>query len=143
MIDKYCIITFIMKTHPITDKFAAGLSIACALHCLLVPSFLIVTSGALALSIDNELIHWALLFLAIPISVYALVTGVSNHNAYPVFFVGLLGLGVLTATALSEAYLSETSVIIFTLTGSAFVVYAHIKNFQLCKELDCDCHDVV
>jgi len=51
-----------MKTHPIADKFAAGLSIACALHCLLVPSFLIVTSGALALSIDNELIHWAILF---------------------------------------------------------------------------------
>ena len=77
-----------MKTHPITDKFAAGLSIACALHCLLVPSFLIVTSGALALSIDSELIHWTILFLAIPISIYALVTGVSNHNDYGVFLVG-------------------------------------------------------
>ena len=132
-----------MKTHPITDKFAAGLSIACALHCLLVPSFLIVTSGALALSIDNELIHWAILFLAIPISVYALITGVSNHNDYGVFLIGLAGLGVLTATALSESFLTETSVIIFTVIGSALVVYAHTKNFQLCKELDCDCHDVV
>ena len=35
------------------------------------------------------------------------------------------------------------SVIIFTLMGSALVVYAHLKNFQLCKELDCDCHDVI
>ena len=142
-IDKYCIIILTMKTHPITDKFAAGLSIACALHCLLVPSFLIVTSGALALSIDNELIHWAILFLAIPISVYALITGVSNHNDYGVFLVGLAGLGVLTAIALSESFLTETSVIIFTFIGSALVVYAHTKNFQLCKELDCDCHDVV
>ena len=49
---------------------------------------------------------------------------------------------VLIATALSESFLTETSVIIFTLMGSALVVYAH-KNFQLCKELDCDCHDVV
>jgi hypothetical protein len=110
---------------------------------LLVPSFFIITSGALALSIDNELIHWAILFLAIPISAYALVTGVSNHNDYVVFLVGLAGLGVLTATALSESFLTETSVIIFTLMGSALVVYAHTKNFQLFKELDCDCHDVV
>jgi len=132
-----------MKTHPITDKFAAGLSIACALHCLLVPSFLIVTSGALALSIDNELIHWAILFLAIPISVYALITGVLNHKDYAVFLVGLAGLGILFVTALSESSISETLVIALTLLGSALVVYAHMKNFQLCKELDCDCHDVV
>ena len=132
-----------MKIHPITDKFAAGLSIACALHCLLVPSFLIVTSGALALSIDNELIHWTILFLAIPISIYALVTGALNHNDYGVFLAGLAGLGILIATALSESFLSETFVIIFTLIGSTIVVYAHTKNFQLCKELDCDCHDVV
>ena len=132
-----------MKTHPITDKFAAGLSIACALHCLLVPSFLIITSGALALSIDNELIHWTILFLALPISIYALVTGVSNHNDYVVFVVGLLGLGVLIATALSESLLSEIYVIILTLMGSSLVVYAHMRNFHLCKELDCDCHDVV
>ena len=132
-----------MKTHPNTDKLAAGLSIACALHCLLVPSFLIVTSGAIALSIDNEFIHWAILFLAIHISTYALFTGVSNHNNFAVFLLGILGLGVLTATALSESFLTETRVIIFTLIGSAFVVYAHMKNFQLCKELDCDCHDVM
>ena len=124
-----------MKTHPITDKFAAGLSIACALHCLLVPSFLIVTSGALALSIDNELIHWAILFLAIPISVYALITGVSNHNDYGVFLVGLAGLGVLTATAFSESFLTETSVIVFTLMGSALVVMRTQKTFSYVKSL--------
>ena len=132
-----------MKTNPTTDKFAAGLSIACALHCLLVPSFFIVTSGALTLSIDNESIHWAILFLAIPISTYALISGVSNHNDYGVFLLGLAGLGVLITTALSESFLKETSITIFTLLGSALVVYAHTRNFQLCKELDCDCHDTV
>ena len=132
-----------MKTNPTTDKFAAGLSIACALHCLLVPSFFIVTSGALTLSIDNEFIHWAILFLAIPISTYALISGVSNHNDYGVFLLGLAGLGILITTALSESFLTETSVTIFTLLGSALVVYAHTRNFQLCKELDCDCHDTV
>ena len=78
-----------------------------------------------------------------PISIYALVTGASNHNDYGVFLLGLSGLGILFATALSESFLAETYVIIFTLIGSAFVVFAHIRNFQLCKELDCDCHDVL
>jgi len=132
-----------MKTNPTSDKFAAGLSIACALHCLLVPSFFIVTSGALTLSIDNEFIHWAILFLAIPISTYALISGVLNHNDYVVFLLGLAGLGVLITTTLSESFLTETSVIVFTLMGSALVVYSHTRNFQLCKELDCDCHDTV
>ena len=132
-----------MKTNPTSDKFAAGLSIACALHCLLVPSFFIVTSGALTLSIDNEFIHWAILFLAIPISTYALISGVLNHNDYVVFLLGLAGLGVLITTTLSESFLTETSVIVFTLMGSALVVYSHTRNFQLCKELNCDCHDTV
>ena len=132
-----------METHPNTDKIAAGLSIACAVHCLLAPSFLIVTSGAISLSIDNEFIHWAILFLAIPVSTYALISGVSNHNDYGVFLLGLAGLGILITTALSESFLTETSVTIFTLLGSALVVYAHTRNFQLCKELDCDCHDTV
>ena len=60
-----------------------------------------------------------------------------------VFLVGLAGLGILFVTALSESSISETLVIALTLLGSALVVYAHMKNFQLCKELDCDCHDVV
>ena len=132
-----------MKTHPNSDKLAAGLSIACALHCLLVPSFFIITSGALALSIDNEFIHWAILFFAIPVSMYALLTGVSNHKNFSVFLLGILGLGVLISSALSESFLTELNVIIFTLMGSALVVYAHMRNFRLCKELDCDCHDVI
>ena len=131
-----------MKTHPVTDRFAVGLSIACALHCLLVPSFLIVTSGALSLSINNEFIHWTILFLALPISIYALVTGVSNHKDSFVFFLGLAGLITLIATALSESFLSEVYVTIFTLIGSALVVYAHTKNYQLCKKLECDCHEM-
>ena len=81
--------------------------------------------------------------MAIPISLYALLTGASNHKSYAVFLVGLAGLGVLTSTALSESYLTETHVIVFTLIGSILVVSAHMKNFQLCKDLDCDCHDVV
>ena len=29
-----------------------------------------------------------------------------------------------------------------TLLGSLFVIYAHYKNHQICKELNCDCHNL-
>ena len=132
-----------IKTQLTTDKLAMSLSTICVLHCFLTPSFLILTSGIFALTIDNEFVHGLILFLAVPISVYALITGVSNHNDYGIFLAGLAGLGILIATALSESSLSEISVIILTSLGAAIVVYAHTKNFQLCKELNCDCHDVV
>ena len=81
---------------------------------------LIVTSGNWRF-LNNEFIHWAILFLVSQLFMH--FTGVSNHNG--VFLLDWQGLGVLVATALS--FLTETSVIIFTLMGSALVVYAHKK----------------
>ena len=46
-----------MNTQVKADKLSITLSLACMIHCLLMPSFLILTSGFLALSIDNEFIH--------------------------------------------------------------------------------------
>ncbi len=50
-----------IKRQQASDKIAGSLSLACALHCLFMPSFLIVTSGFLSVSIDNELIHLVIL----------------------------------------------------------------------------------
>ena len=50
-----------IKTQLRTDKWAMTLSFVCALHCLLVPSFFILTSGFFAISIDNEFIHYFIL----------------------------------------------------------------------------------
>ena len=64
-----------IKTQETTDKLAASLSLLCALHCLFMPSFLILTSGFLSFSIDNEFLHFIILLLAVPVSVYALIQG--------------------------------------------------------------------
>ena len=55
-----------VKSQLRTDKYAATLSFICVLHCLLAPSFFILTSGFFAFSIDNEFVHNFILFLAIP-----------------------------------------------------------------------------
>jgi len=125
-----------------TDKFAMTLSLACVAHCFLVPSFLILTSGFLSFSIDNDFIHTLILFIAAPVSTYALVLGYKNHKKTSFFVIGVTGLLILIAALLSETMLGESLVKGLTLFGSILIIFAHFKNHQLCKEIDCtSCHD--
>ena len=77
------------KTQLKTDKFAATISLACAVHCFFVPSFFIVTSGFVFTSIDNELIHKMILLIALPVSLYALSLGYKNHNNLSFLYIGI------------------------------------------------------
>ena len=84
-----------MNTQVRADKLSISLSLACMIHCLLMPSFLILTSGFLALSIDNELIHKVFLIIVLPVSLYALITGYNNHKILSYLYIGILGLWLL------------------------------------------------
>ncbi len=126
------------KTQLKTDKFAATISLACAIHCFFMPSFFIVTSGVLFTSIDNELIHKIILLIAIPVSLYALGLGYKNHKILSFLFIGIGGLLILvSAVILGESFLGESGEKITTLTGSILVCYAHFTNHQTCKTLEC------
>ena len=130
------------KTQLIGDKLAMTLSFACTLHCFFVPSFIILTSGFLSFSIDNEFIHYSILLLAVPISFYALISGFLNHKTFLFLPVGITGLFVLTAAVLlGESVIGEFREKVLTLLGSLMVIYAHYGNHRACKNLDCDCHD--
>ena len=131
------------KTQLKTDKFAASISLACAIHCFFVPSFVIVTSGVLFTSINNELIHKIILLIAIPVSLYALRLGYKNHSIALYLYIGITGLLTLaTAVLLGESTLGESGEKIMTLVGSILVCYSHFKNHQTCKTLECSsCHD--
>ncbi len=128
-------------TKYMSDKLAITLSTACALHCLLVPSFLIVTSGFFTLSIHNELIHYALLSLAVPISLIGLYSGHKKHNEPSFFYIGITGLAILiSAVFIGEIIFNNFGEEILSVMGSIIVVYAHFRNYQTCKEIDCSCH---
>ena len=125
-----------------SDKLAMALSSACAIHCFFSPAFILLTSGLFSFSFDNESVHYLILFLAVPVSLYALISGFMNHKTAYFLGVGIFGLFVLLlAVALGESIMGELGEKTFTLIGSFLVVYAHFKNHQACKELDCSCHD--
>ena len=124
------------------DGIAISLSFLCIVHCLFTPTFLILAPSFLTLSIDNEFIHYLIILLAIPISLYALTLGYRAHDRITFLFIGIIGLSMLfTAILMGENILSEYGEKGITLFGSIIVAYSHFKNLQICKELDCDCHN--
>tara|TARA_B100001769_G_scaffold219280_1_gene179224 strand:+ start:859 stop:1290 length:432 start_codon:yes stop_codon:yes gene_type:complete len=131
-----------MNTQVNADKASITLSLACMIHCLLMPSFLVLTSGFFALSIDNELIHKAFLIIVLPVSLYALITGYRNHKILSYFYIGTSGLWLLVfAVFFGEGVFGELVEKSLTLLGSIIVASAHYKNYKACKELDCSCHE--
>lgn len=132
-----------VKTQLTTDKLAATFSLACVIHCFFAPTFLILTSGLIFTSLDNELVHKIILLIAVPVSIYALILGYKNHSVFSFLCIGILGLMTLgSAVLLGESLLGESGEKLVTLVGSMLVCFAHFRNYQACKKLDCSsCHD--
>ena len=128
----------------IADKSAIVLSSLCALHCLLLPAAIVLYPSTLGFLPGDESVHFALLFLVIPISAYALVKGGKVHKSRKVFIVGISGLLVLVAAVvLGHDMLGEIGEKILTVLGSIIVIIAHVQNHLICRATDCECHDEV
>ena len=129
-------------TQEYSDKTAISLSALCLVHCLLVPSFLVFLSGYVSLSYNNELIHYAILFIAIPVSIYALIAGVRNHKSFRFLYLGHIGIfSLILAVTLGAQIWREVGEKVLTTVGALLVAISHFRNYRLCREVECDdCH---
>ena len=82
----------LINAQKVSDKVSIGISLLCVMHCLLFPLFLILSSNYLTLFLNNELFHYTLLFLVVPLSLFALTIGLKNHNSFNIFIFGFIGL---------------------------------------------------
>ena len=131
-----------MKTQLISDRLAMTLSLACILHCLFMPAFLISSVAFFSIQFSDEILHYSLLFMAAPISLYALYLGKKNHKSNSFFPIGLFGLTVLFFSLFNEGtYLGLPLETILTIIGSAFLIFAHYRNYRACQNSDCNCHE--
>ena len=125
----------------IADKSAITLSFVCALHCLLLPAAIVLYPSTLGFLPGDEIVHFALLFVVIPISAYALIKGGKVHKSRKVFITGISGLLVLVvAVVLGHDIVGEIGEKILTVLGSIIVIIAHIQNHIICRATDCECH---
>ena len=127
----------------VTDKAAIGLSVACAVHCLALPLFIVLLPSIAALRLNDEAFHVWMVVAVVPTSVYALTMGCKRHKRYRFLTLGCIGLACLIlAVALGEALLGEAGEKALTAVGAGIIAYAHYKNYRLCRRQDsCVCHD--
>ena len=122
---------------PLADKSAIGLSLLCALHCLLLPVAVATLPAVSSLGLDDEAFHLWLVVVVLPISAFALLLGCRKHGRMFVLAIGGLGLAVLVSTPLlGHALLGESGERLLTLTGALLIAVAHVKNYRLCRSAD-------
>ncbi len=132
-----------IRTQLTSDKLAAGLSMACVIHCFFAPSLIILSYSFLSFSVESEFVHYIIIMIAVPISLLALGLGYKNHKILSFLLSGIFGLSLLIlAVVLGEAMLGEIGERTLTLVGSLIVAYSHFMNHRVCKKLECDCHEI-
>ena len=132
----------LIDAQKVSDKVSIGISALCLLHCLLFPTFMVLLSSFISVSLNSELIHYMLLFLVVPVSSFALIVGLNNHKNSFIFFIGLSGLAILVSALFIELPIKTISgEILLTIIGSLLITFSHYKNYKLCDHLECDCHE--
>ena len=131
-----------MKSQLRSDKFAISFSAICMVHCLFAPSLIILSYSSLALTVESELIHKAILLLTIPVSIFAISLGYKNHSNNSIIYTGIAGLTILISALLIGESIGENAELILTIIGSLMVITCHYRNYQICKKVNCDCHDI-
>ncbi|WP_159821520.1 MerC domain-containing protein [Colwellia sp. 20A7] len=122
-------------TQALTDKFSIGLSMLCAIHCMLLPLLLVALPSLGALQLDNEAFHIWMLIAVIPTSIYALTLGCKKHQRYRLITWGVSGLTLMIlAVTLGHEVIGDSGEKLLTLFGATFVVIAHIGNFRRCQQ---------
>jgi putative Mn2+ efflux pump MntP len=122
------------------DKAAIGLSLACAIHCLLLPVALVILPALAATTFGDERFHLWLLMAVLPTSLLALTMGCRRHRNMGVMATGLCGLVILTLAAfLGHDWFGQSGEKIASLLGAALIALSHFRNHALCKHLECGC----
>ena len=130
-----------MKSQLTSDKFAMSFSAICLIHCLFAPSLIILSYSSLALTIESEIIHKIFLLLTVPVSIFAVSLGYKNHSNNSIIYTGIAGLTILISALIIGEDIGENAELVLTMIGSLMVIYCHYRNYKICKEVNCDCHE--
>ena len=123
------------------DKLAVVLSSICMAHCLALPFLLTlapITQGAF---LDEQTFHLVMLVIILPVSLVALTIGCREHKDTLTIILGACGLLTLGITAIfGHDLFGITGERLVTSLGGLILAAAHIQNFRVCRNNDCE-HD--
>jgi cytochrome c biogenesis factor len=129
----------ISKLTPLLDKVAVSTSAVCAIHCLCLPLLLGVFPAMGATLLGDEFFHVLLLWMVIPLSLVTLSLGCKKHKSRLVAVMGLIGLTFLViAASAGHDVLGAAGERATTLIGATAIAAGHLRNYMLCRRIDCD-----
>ena len=121
------------------DRAAIGLSVLCAIHCLVLPVAMILGVSGIPFGLGNESFHKLLLLAILPTSLAAMAMGCRKHRCRRVYFFAAAGLLVLGfAGVFGHDYLGEIGEKVLTVIGGALLVVGHVSNYRLSRVHQCD-----
>ncbi len=115
------------------DAFGIGTSVACAIHCALLP-VVVSTLPVFGINIiHNSFFEWGMIVLAFVVGCYSLYHGfITHHRSYVpgiIFFAGFIFL-VLKQFFHQFEYL-------FLAIAVILIIAAHYYNYRLCQKSKC------
>lgn len=115
------------------DALGIATSVACAIHCALLP-VLVSTLPIFGINIIHNLFfEWAMIGLAFVVGSYSLFHGyIKHHRSFLPVFVFAVGFVFLI---LKQIFVSLE--IPFLLVAVAFIISAHYYNYRLCHKSKC------
>jgi hypothetical protein len=119
------------------SAFGVAASVACAIHCAVVPLFVSSLPLLGVNMVDNIFIEVALLGVALIIGYTTLRHGFKRHH-HKILPLTLFSSGILFF-GLNLFISFPFSVFLFVIPGVALILSAHFLNFRLCRMAD-HCH---
>lgn len=118
---------------PLADRVGVFASLACLIHCLLLP-LLVPLLPLLAGVADSESTHQSLLVFLTVCALFAFVPGYRTHRALSVVACGALGVLLLTAGVLAhELPVLHGLDTPLTSVGGLVLIATHLINLRLCR----------
>ena len=122
-----------MKFRINWDALGVGASLACAIHCALLPLFLTSLPLFGINIIHNSYFEWGMILLAFAVGTYSLFHGyVKHHHSYAPFLIFFSGFLLLVLKQFFHPYENW-----FLILAVPLIIGAHYYNYRLCHKSRC------
>lgn len=122
----------------IADGLGVVGATACALHCIALPTLLVLGATVPTVFLADESFHLLMLWLVVPSAVLAFSLGCWRHKDRWVLVLGALGAaGMVLAGTVLHDLMGETAEKMTTLVSAGILITAHLRNFKLCRSDSC------
>lgn len=127
-----------LDIRTIADGLGLVGATVCALHCIALPTLLVLGATVPTVFFADESFHQWMLWLVVPCALLAFSLGCKRHKDRGVFLLGAFGIaGLVLSGVVPHEVMGEAAEKIGTLGSSALLIAAHVRNFKRCRAGSC------